>query len=226
MSLGWSTKTESTEDIDTVFKRAENHMYRAKLYQSSGFRGETIQALMVALCEKNPREEQHSKRVSALCKRLAKEVGLSDQEVNELGIVGLFHDIGKIAIDEQILNKAGVLTENEWKEMIRHPEVGYRLLGAVPDLTDIATYVLAHHERWDGSGYPKGIKGKDIPLQSRIVAVVDAYDAMVSERPYKKSLTKGQAIEELRNNAGTQFDPDIVKVFVEAMSRGKAAVSM
>jgi HD-GYP domain-containing protein (c-di-GMP phosphodiesterase class II) len=161
-----------------------------------------------------------------LCKRLAKEVGLSDQEVNELGIVGLFHDIGKIAIDEQILNKAGVLTENEWKEMIRHPEVGYRLLGAVPDLTDIATYVLAHHERWDGSGYPKGIKGKDIPLQSRIVAVVDAYDAMVSERPYKKSLTKGQAIEELRNNAGTQFDPDIVKVFVEAMSRGKAAVSM
>ena len=219
MALGWSTNTKVNEDISAVFKNAEKHMYRAKLFQSSGIRGETIQALMVALYEKNEREEQHSKRVSALCQHVGRELGLSEQEVKELAIVGLFHDIGKIAIDEQILNKTGALTEDEWKEITRHPEVGYRLLGAVHDMADIASYVLAHHERWDGLGYPKGIKGKDIPLQARIVAAVDAYDAMVSERPYRQSRTKLEAIEELRKNAGTQFDPSIVDACVDAINR-------
>ncbi len=219
MALGWATKTEFSEDINSAFKSAENSMYRAKLFQSSSIRGETIQALMAALYEKNEREEQHSKRVSALCQCVGRELGLTDQEVKELGIVGIFHDIGKIAIDEQILNKAGILTEDEWKEIMRHPEVGYRLLSAVHDMADIASYVLAHHERWDGLGYPKGIEGEDIPLQARIVAVVDAYDAMASERPYRKSLTKRGAIEELRKNAGTQFDPGIVDACVDAINR-------
>lgn len=219
MALGWCTKQKVDQDIHAVFRDAENHMYRAKLFQSSGVRGDTIQALMMALYEKNKREEQHSKRVSALCRHVGKELGLSDSEVDELGIVGLFHDIGKIAIEEQILNKTGVLTADEWEEIMRHSEVGYRLLGAVPDMKDVASYVLAHHERWDGNGYPKGIKGENIPLQSRIVAICDAYDAMVGERPYRKSLSKQEALQELRRNAGTQFDPSIAQACVEAITR-------
>lgn len=227
VALGWVTKNYANEDISVVFKSVENHMYRSKLFQNKEIQSETIQALMIALYEKNEREEQHSKRVSALCHYVGRELGLTNQEVKELEIVGLFHDIGKIAIEEYILNKTGALTEDEWKEIMRHPEVGYRLLGAVKDMTDIASYVLSHHERWDGLGYPKGTKAEDIPLQSRIVAVVDAYDAMVSERPYKKSLTKQQAMDELRKNAGTQFDPNIVDACIEAISRwdGEAASS-
>lgn len=218
MALGWHTKTDSSEDVSAVFKKAENHMYRAKLFQGSGIRSETIQALMVALYETNQREEEHSKRVSLLSQHLGRALGLSDEESKELAITGLFHDIGKIAIDEAILNKPSRLTEDEWKEIMRHPEVGYRLLGAVQDMEDIASYVLAHHERWDGLGYPKGIQGKEIPLQSRIVAIADAYDAMVSERPYRKSLAKQQAIEELEKNAGKQFDPEILDTCIRAIT--------
>ncbi len=172
---------------------------------------------MVALYETNKREEQHSKRVSALSQHLGRELGLSDAEVKELGITGLFHDIGKIAIEESVLNKPGRLTDDEWKEIMRHPEVGYRLLDAVQDMKDIAYYVLFHHERWDGLGYPKGVQGEEIPLQSRIVAIADAYDAMISERPYKKHVSEEEAIEELRKNAGKQFDPNIVDACVKAI---------
>lgn len=217
MSFGWGTKTDPQQKIDSVFKKAENHMYRSKLYQSPGIRGETIDALMAALFEKNQRERNHSQRVSDLCQLLGKALGLSDWKVKELGLIGLFHDIGKIAVDESTLNKPTTLTEDEWKELRRHPEVGYRLLSAVQDMSEIALYVLAHHERWDGTGYPKGLKAKEIPLESRIVGVADAYDAMISYRPYRKSLSKLEAIAELRKHARTQFDPAIVEIFIAAI---------
>lgn len=217
MSFGWGTKTDPRQKLDSVFKKAENHMYRSKLYQSPGIRSETIDALMAALFEKNQREEEHSQRVSDLCQLVAKALGLSDWKVKELGLIGLFHDIGKIAVDESTLNKATTLTEEEWKELRRHPEVGYRLLSAVQDMSEIALYVLAHHERWDGKGYPKGLEAEEIPLESRIVGIADAYDAMISYRPYRKSLSKREAIAELRRHAGTQFDPTIVDIFIAAI---------
>lgn len=217
IAIGWNTKREKGEDFAAAFKRAENHMYRVKLLQGTGMRSETIHALMVALYETNQREEQHSKRVSALSQHLGRKLGLSDVEVAELEITGLFHDIGKIAIEEAVLNKPGRLAEDEWKEIMRHPEVGYRLLDAVQDMKDIAHYVLFHHERWDGLGYPQGIQGEAIPLQSRIVAIADAYDAMVSERPYKMRVSKAEAIAELRRNAGKQFDPCILDACIDAI---------
>jgi diguanylate cyclase (GGDEF)-like protein/PAS domain S-box-containing protein len=217
MSFGWGTKTESKQEIGSVFRRAENHMYRSKLFQSPGIRSETIDALMAALFEKNQREEEHSHRVSDLCQLVGKALGLNDWKVKELGLIGLFHDIGKIVVDESTLNKSSDLSEDEWKELRRHPEVGYRLLSAVQDMSDIASYVLAHHERWDGTGYPKGLKAEEIPLESRIIGIADAYDAMVSYRPYRKSLSKIEAIEELRRHAGTQFDPRIAEIFIAAI---------
>lgn len=133
----------------------------------------------------------------------------------KLKSVGLLHDIGKIAIEENILNKPGKLTNDEWKEFKRHPEIGYRILSTVNDMAEMSEYVLAHHERWDGRGYPKGLKGEGISLQSRIINIVDSYDAMTSERSYRSALPEEIAIEELRKNAGLQFDPQLVRVFIE-----------
>jgi len=146
---------------------------------------------------------------------MGEALGMTEYENEELKSVGLLHDIGKITIDENVLNKPGKLTDDEWNEIKRHPEIGYRILNTVNDMSDMASYVLYHHERWDGKGYPKGLKGDEIPFVSRIINIVDSYDAMTSERSYQKALSKEVAIEELKKNAGTQFDAELVSVFIE-----------
>jgi HD-GYP domain-containing protein (c-di-GMP phosphodiesterase class II) len=140
---------------------------------------------------------------------------LIESELNELKTVGLLHDIGKIAIDEKLLNKPGKLSFEEWNEIKRHPEIGYRILSSVNDMAELADIVLAHHERWDGKGYPKGLKGEEIPLLSRIIMVADSYDAMTSERAYRMPLDEETVLNELRTNAGKQFDPQVVSIFIE-----------
>ncbi|KUO70213.1 MAG: diguanylate cyclase [Clostridia bacterium BRH_c25] len=215
ISFGWDTKKSAAQDIDEILKNAEDCMYRNKLFESPSIRGKTIKAITNSLHEKNKREEQHSQRVSYLSEAIGIAMKRSDSEVNELKTLGLLHDIGKIAIDEKILNKPDRLTIEEWNEIKRHPEIGYRILSSVNDMAELAEFVLAHHERWDGKGYPKGLKGKEIPLQARIIMVADAYDAMTSERAYRKPLAEDEVIEELKKNAGTQFDPEIVRIFIE-----------
>ena len=128
---------------------------------------------------------------------------------------GLMHDIGKIAIYEHLLNKSGTLSEDEWLEMKRHPEIGYRILSAVNDMSEIADLTLAHHENWDGSGYPKGLKGHQIPLESRMIQLADAYDAMTCDRPYRKALNPEVAVGEIVRSSGRQFDPELSRIFVE-----------
>ena len=226
VSLGWYTKQHPDEEIKEVFDEAENNMYRAKLFASPGVLNNTLKAIMESLYEKSKWEEGHSQRVCKLSKLLGSKLKLSEKEVEELGLLGNFHDIGKVAIDGNILNKPGKLTEDEFREIKRHPEVGYRILKLVKELEEIANCVLTHHERWDGKGYPKGLKGEEIPIQSRILAVVDAFDAMVGGRSYSDILSLQGAIKELENNAGTQFDPEIVAAFIDLLfERGEAAVS-
>lgn len=215
ISLGFATKYYEEEDIFEVLKKAEDFMYKKKLFESPSMRGKTINAIINTLHEKNKREEKHSYRVSEYCNELGKAMNLPDGEIQELKTAGLLHDIGKVAINENILNKPGTLTEEEMEELKRHPEIGYRILSSVNDMAEMAEYVLAHHERWDGTGYPKRLKGNEIPLKSRIIAIADAYDAMTSDRSYRNALSKEEAIEELIKNAGTQFDPEIVKIFIE-----------
>lgn len=217
ISFGFETKRNMEEPIYEILKKAENYMYRRKLYDSPSMRGKTIQAIISTLHEKNKREEQHSRRVSQLCEGMGNALGLTDDKIKELKTVGLLHDIGKIAIEEKILNKPGKLTEEEWEEIKKHPEIGYRILSTVNDLSEMAEFVLAHHERWDGRGYPKGLQGTDIPLQSCIISIVDAYDAMISERSYRNPLPKEVAIQELRNNAGTQFNPELIDLFINVV---------
>ncbi len=215
ISFGWETKHESEEKMSTVFKKAEDNMYRRKLFEGSSMRNRTIKLIISTLYEKNKREEQHSQRVSELCAAIGYALHLSVGDVSELRTVGLMHDIGMIAIDEKIINKPGELNDAEWLEIKRYPETGYRILSSVNEFSQLAEYVLAHHERWDGKGYPKGLKGEEIPLQARIIALADAYDAMTSDRPYRKALTEENTINEIKSNAGLQFDPLIARVLVE-----------
>ncbi|MGE5626698.1 MAG: HD domain-containing phosphohydrolase [Solirubrobacterales bacterium] len=215
VSIGYETKLTEADDVDEVMKKAEDHMYKKKLFESPSMRGKTINTIISTLYEKNKREELHSKRVSELSKTIGEEMGLNDEQVQELKNLGLLHDIGKIAVDENILNKPSPLDELEFEEIKRHPEVGYRILSTVNNMSEMADYVLSHHERWDGKGYPKGLKGEEIPLQSRIISVANAYDAMTSRRTYGKMLSHEEAVLELEKNKGTQFDPEIVKIFIE-----------
>jgi diguanylate cyclase (GGDEF) domain len=215
LSIGYSTKKDEEEHIREVYKKAEDYMYKKKIFESPSMRGRTINTMISTLHEKNPREELHSRRVSELCEKMGYVLELSEDKVKELKTVGLLHDIGKIAIEEGILNKPGKLTSEEWEEIKKHPEIGYRILNTVNDMSEMADYVLAHHERWDGKGYPKGLKGQEIPMEASIIAIADTYDAIVSERSYRSALSKEFAISELTKNSGTQFCPDLVHIFVE-----------
>ena len=215
ISFGYETKNNEKEKIQDILRNAEDHMYKKKLFESPSMRGKTIKAIINTLYEKNKREEAHSYRVSELCKNMGEALGLPEHEIKELTTVGLLHDIGKIAIGEGVLNKPGKLTNEEWEEIRRHPEIGYRILKTVNDMSDMASHVLYHHERWDGKGYPKGLKGKDIPNVSRIIAIADSYDAMTSERSYRNALPEEVVINEMQKNIGIQFDPKLVSIFIE-----------
>jgi len=215
VSFGWDTKKDESECIWSILKNAEDFMYQKKILDSQSKRNVVIKSILNTLHLKNPREDAHSKRVSDICESIGKAYNLSDDKLNELKIAGKLHDIGKIAVDEYILNSQNKLSDDEWTQVRRHPETGYRLLCTSSEYYKIAEYVLSHHERWDGKGYPKGLKGEEIPWKSRVIAIADAYDAMTCERSYKNTLTQEEAIREIKKNAGHQFDPDIAKMFVE-----------
>ncbi len=215
ISFGWKSKSRKDESIQEIFNRAEEYMYRKKLFEGPSMRGDTIGAIINTLNEKNKREERHSRRVSEISANFAVALELSSQEIDEIKTIGLLHDIGKIGINEDLLNKPGKLSNDEYEEIKRHPEIGYRILSMVNDMSDIAKYILYHHERWDGNGYPSGLVGEDIPLQSRMITIADAYDAMTSLRSYRDSLSKDEAFEELRKCSGQQFDPAMVEPFIK-----------
>lgn len=211
VSIGWETKETIEQDIKEIFSKAEDFMYRKKITESQSMRNQTIKVIMHTLHEANAREKIHSERVSKICRKIGKAMKLDDEVLNELEIVGLMHDIGKIAISNDILNKPGKLTKAEYEEIKRHPEISYHILKSADVYTKLAEYVLSHHERWDGKGYPRGISGEDIPRIARILTVADAYEAMTADRPYKKTFTHQEAIEELKSCAGKQFDLEIVQ---------------
>ena len=215
LSFGYQTRDTTLEDFAYIFKKAEDMMYRNKLYESSSAKSKTIGLVINSLFAKSDRESRHSKRVSALCEFIATKMNMSATEISRMRIAGLMHDIGKIGISEVVLNNQGKLTTEQWKEIKRHPEIGYRILAASSDFVDIATAILEHHEKWDGKGYPRGIAGESISLQARIITIADAYDAMTSERTYKQPMTIHDAIEEIRNCSGKHFDPQIASVFID-----------
>ncbi len=179
----------------------------------------TIASLANAIDAKSPWTKGHSERVMHIAARIAKEMGLPETTVERIRLGGLLHDIGKIGVIEAVLEKPAALSEDEFPPLRAHPEKGIAILSPIAQLRDVLPAILHHHERYDGTGYPKGLKGEDIPLSARIVAVADAFDAMVSERPYRKGFDISEAIGELRRGAGSQFDPKVVDCFANYVKR-------
>jgi putative nucleotidyltransferase with HDIG domain len=180
-----------------------------------------VSTLAMALEAKDAYTRGHSQRVSHYSVQIAREMGLPEQETEAIRLAGLLHDIGKIGIRDEILNKAGRLTEEEWKQIRKHPEVSVSILSRIPDLKGILKIIRHHHEHYDGKGYPAGLSGAQIPLGARILAVTDMLDALISDRPYREKITFMEAVEEIRKVSGTQLDPEIVEALeriVETLS--------
>ncbi|MEI8199531.1 MAG: PAS domain S-box protein [Eubacteriales bacterium] len=215
ISLGHATKTKDDESLDEVKKIAEEFMYRHKLLEHKSLHSAIISSIKTTMFEKSNETEEHAERMAELSKKLGKVLNFSEDDLVSLELVTTLHDIGKISIDQRILDKPGKLTEEEWIEIRKHPDVGYRIALTVPELSRIAEYILCHHERWDGNGYPQGLHGKEIPVISRILSIIDSYDAMTQDRSYRKAMSKDAAIIEIRQNAGTQFDPELSEIFID-----------
>ena len=223
ISFGISTKVAKEEDIAKTMQAAENAMYRQKNMNARGVRGDILRTITNTFYHREPDEEAHAKLVSELCKQTAQALGYNAYEISKLALGGLMHDIGKIAINVEILDKPGPLTDEEWKEMRQHAEIGYKVISSIQDMTEVGKAILAHHERWDGNGYPMGLKWSEIPLDARIIALADTYATMVSHHAYKPSVSKDEAIAEIRRNAGTQFDPEIAELFIEKVIMKESA---
>ena len=221
ISFGCAEKISSEENTEEIILVAENAMYRAKTEERERSKKDIINTIVQALYQKEPYEEQHAKRVSALCRATAEALGYSKTEVEKLALAGLIHDIGKAAVSSNILKKSYRLNEDECWEMKKHTTIGYQVIGTDLEMKDIGSAVLAHHERMDGKGYPKGIKRKDIPVAARIIAIAEAYDTMTSQNAYRQPRTKEEAVSEIRKNKGTQFDPEIAELFISKVLNKK-----
>ena len=218
ISFGFATKNNTEEDIRVLMRESEDQMYSRKFYYRTSIRSKSMESMVRALHEKSVIEEDHSKRVACLCESFGKVLGMSVAEIMELKNIAWLHDIGKIGVNELVLNKPGALDEDERKEIMRHPEIGYRIIGSINNTYHINEVVLSHHERWDGKGYPRGLKGEEIPYMARIVGIVDAYDAMTSDRVYRKAMSIDKALDEIRRGSGTQFDPNLASKFINAVT--------
>ncbi|HZW49843.1 MAG TPA: diguanylate cyclase, partial [Bacillota bacterium] len=219
ISVGHATKNFETETMDNILMASEESMSKQKLLESKSAHSSIIASIKAIMFEKSQETEEHAERMVQLSKSIGIAISLSDDKLNELELLSTLHDIGKMGVSAEILSKPGKLSDKEWVEMRKHPEIGFRIAQASPELIPIAKYILCHHERWDGKGYPQGLIGEQIPLLSRILAIVDSFDAMTNDRAYRSAMTKVEAIEEIRRNLGTQFDPNIAQLFLNLISK-------
>jgi putative nucleotidyltransferase with HDIG domain len=181
-----------------------------------------LSVLSRAIEARDPHTRGHSARVTALAEAIARRLGWNEERLAVLQVGGPLHDIGKLAISDEVLGKPGRLDEEELAQIREHPKLGARILLRVAALRGALPYVLYHHERWDGTGYPTGRSGEEIPVEARVLAVADAFDAMTSDRPYRRALSPDDALAEVSRCAGSQFDPEIVRIFLELFRESEA----
>jgi len=210
VSFGWATKRDADEKIEQLFRKADDMMYSQKLMSKNEFDRCLLSQLNATWTATNPAGQAHSKNVSLLCERIGNELSLSPEEIKELKLAGYLHDIGKVVIDKAIILKKGPLDEYEWQEMKRHSECGYKILSHFNKYRAIADYILYHHERPDGTGYPLGLESDQIPLLSKIISAASAYDTLTGEIAYGEKQSAEEAMAELKANAGTQYDAEVV----------------
>jgi putative nucleotidyltransferase with HDIG domain len=215
ISIGYDLKTSERTELRESMNIAENMMYRMKLVEGKQARIKAVESILNTLISRYVHEKTHSQKVSRLAKALGKAMDLDDYSIQKLEMAGLYHDIGKIGVPSDIILAPRKLTEAEFDMIKAHTRYGYQILRSADEFANIADEALYHHERYDGSGYPDGLKGDDIPLFSRIIAIADAFAAMTTEKPYQAKKSLEDAIQELKAGANHQFDPEIVAVFLE-----------
>jgi len=218
LSLGVATKTSESTGLESLIKKAEDDMYKRKINDKKENIESVISSMKKSLITKEIETEGHIERLKDHAVNLSKRLGFREEMIDEIRLLAEMHDIGKVAVFEEILKKDSSLTKSEWDIIKKHSEIGYRLVSSSSELVSIAEYVLGHHERWDGKGYPQGLKGEDIPIYSRILAISDAYDVMTHGSSYRRAVTKKDAIAELLKEAGKQFDPNLIKEFIQTLN--------
>ncbi len=214
VSIGIATANKSGASLEKTLDSADENMYLHKLNKVGGVREELLNTLMSVLHEKDFATEGHTQRLADLCGMVGEKTDITPQQLDNLLLLAQTHDLGKLGIPDKILSKRGSLNREEWETMKEHSEKGHRIALSSPHLNHIADLILKHHERWDGNGYPLGLKGEEIPVECRILAIVDSFDAMTSDRPYRNAMTKEEALLELERCAGGQFDPNLVSIFL------------
>ncbi|MGM0502901.1 MAG: HD-GYP domain-containing protein, partial [Bacillota bacterium] len=215
IALGIATKEKTQEGLYQVLKIAEERMYKNKLDESRSTKSHIVKALLKTLGEKSNETEEHAWRMQALAFSMGEKLDLSQDRLDKLSLLATLHDIGKTIVPAEILTKPGKLNDEEWEIIKQHPETGYRIASSTEEFAYVAEEILSHHEKWDGSGYPRGLKGSEIPMLARIITIVDAYDVMTNSRSYKDPMSKEEAIAELKHCSGKQFDPQLVPHFIE-----------
>jgi len=229
IALGCATKVVPKEAIEDIYRRAENRMYDDKSENKSSGNSELLKSLTDKLENNSYETVGHTSRMISMSRKMGDSLGLSERDLQNLVKLAKYHDIGKLAIEKSILNKAELLTAEEWEECKKHSEHGYNIAKSFQDLRNISNGILYHHENWDGTGYPEGLAGEDIPLLSRIVHIVDAYDALLN-RPYNSinnkeeyqgPMSKDQAVREIEDKSGRIFDPKLVDVFLKLIEEGR-----
>jgi HD-GYP domain-containing protein (c-di-GMP phosphodiesterase class II) len=212
--MGSATSATPSTPLEEVLGLADKAMFNDKLRAGTSAKSGIVKGLLAALTAKDFVAEGHVSRVTDVACKLGEVTGLSKKEMSDLALLSEVHDLGKVGIPDRILFKPGPLTPPEREEMKQHSAIGYRIAKASMDLSHVANLILHHHEWWNGTGYPSGLKGEEIPLECRILSIADAYDAIRSDRPYKKAQPHDWAVAELKKCAGTQFDPELVDKFV------------
>jgi diguanylate cyclase (GGDEF)-like protein/PAS domain S-box-containing protein len=223
LSTGYALARGPGYNVQELFVQADRHMYREKLRRAARRRGTLLSTLKDMLAARDYITEGHASRMQALTLALAEKAGVKIGSLLDIELFAQFHDIGKIGIPDAILNKQGPLDAEERKAMQLHTEIGHRIAKGSDELVPIADWILKHHERWDGKGYPLGLAGEEIPVECRILAIIDAYDAMTNDRPYRKAMPVEEAVAELKKCAGNQFDPKLVELFLAMLQDNCAA---
>ncbi len=217
LALGVATKKTLEEDIKNILEKADNNMYEGKNISSSNRKQEVVEGLLNTLEASSNETIPHVRRMKKLAQKLGDRLALSKSQLQRLSLLSRLHDIGKTYISEDILTKEDVLTGKEWEKIKKHPRKGFKIAIASEEFAVVAEDVISHHEFWNGEGYPRGLEGEEIPLLARIIAIVDAYDVMTSGRSYKEAMSRERALKEIKDCAGSQFDPELAAAFVEMM---------
>lgn len=215
VSFGIADSADQEVSLMRLYQLADYNLYNNKLLKDNSSKSALVRTLMKALEAKDFITEGHAERMTESAKGLGRLLNLEHHRMDQIVLLTKFHDLGKVGIPDKILNKAGPLTPEEWKIMETHTTIGQRIASVSPELKSISDLILMHHEKWDGTGYPLKISGEMIPLECRILSLVDAFDAMTNDRPYRKAMSYKDAVEEIKRCSGTQFDPDLVKLFID-----------